>query len=396
MPPTALFLTRNLLTGGAERVVVSYANHVGRLRSVIGLLEERGPLLDAVAPHVLREAHLTPGASSVLRRLAWEVPGETYLRLLRECLWLREVVQRHDIGVVASFLMRAHLVALLTKLLFLPRLPLVLNIHEHMTESAPHLYPKRRDYLMMRWVTHHLFPRAERIVVVAADLKRDLVEQHGVPAARIVVGYNPVELDNIRAAALAPTQAVAPPRAGQQTIVAVGRLVFLKGYDLLLEALARVRGSREVRLVLVGEGPEDGVLAAQARRLGVADAVVFAGRLDNPWAVMASADVLALTSRTEAFPNVLTEAMALGIPVLATDCSAGVRESLRDGACGVLVPPGDAGAIAAGLERLLGDDALRSRLSTAGRSRVREFDAPRIHASYETLLLEAIGLAADA
>lgn len=377
-------------------MVVSYANHVGQVRSVIGLLEDRGALLDAVAPHVTREARLAPGASGVLRRLAWEVPGETYLRLLRECLWLREVVERHDITVVASFLMRAHLVALLTKLFFLPRLPVVLNIHEHMTESAPHLYPKRRDYLMMRWVTHHLFPRAERIVVVAADLKRDLVEQHGVPAERIVVGHNPVELDNIRAAARAPAPALPPARPGQQTIVAVGRMVFLKGYDLLLEALARVRETRDARLVLVGDGPEDGVLAAQARRLGLADAVVFTGRLDNPWAVMAGADVLALTSRTEAFPNVLTEAMALGVPVLATDCTAGVRESLRDGDCGLLVPPGDVHAIAAGLERLLGDEALRARLRAAGRLRVMEFDAPRIHARYEALLLETIALAANA
>jgi glycosyltransferase involved in cell wall biosynthesis len=384
-----LLLTRNLLTGGAERVVVTYANHLTRLRPVIGLLEEKGALLDELAPHVTREAHVAIGSPGPVQRLAWELPGETFVRLLRECLWLREVVRTHGVSVVSTFLMRAHVVALLTKRFFLPQLPVVLNIHEHMTESAPHLYPKRRDYLMMRWVTRHLFPQAERIVVVASDLQRDLVEQHGVPAEKIIVGYNPLEIEKIRAASRLTGAGVPSAGPGQQTIVAVGRLVFLKGYDLLLEAVARIRRTRDVRLILVGEGPEDAVLKEQARQLGIHNHVVFAGRLENPWAVMARADVLALTSRTEAFPNVLTEAMALGIPVLATDCSHGIRESLRDGACGVVVRSEDSGAIAEGLERLLGDPALREWLSRAGRARVEEFDAPLRQTRYEDLLLDA-------
>ncbi|HEX4935977.1 MAG TPA: glycosyltransferase [Gemmatimonadaceae bacterium] len=391
MRPVGLLLTRNLLTGGAERVLVSYANHARGIRPVVGLLEKRGALLGELHPPLPCLARVDGTVPpSWGARIAPEIPGETFVRLAMECLWLRDVVRATGAAVVSSFLMRAHIVALLTKLVLLPRLPVVLNVHEHMTESAPHLYPKRRDRFMMRWITRHLFPRADRIVVVAEALKRDLVERHGVPAAIIEVVYNPLDIGRIRAAAGVGPDAVPrePARDGArpQVIVAVGRLVHLKGYDLLLHALARLRRSRDVRLVIVGEGPEREPLEQLARQLQVLEHVTFIGGVTNPWRYMAQGDVLALTSRTEAFPNVLGEAMALGVPVLSTDCTGGIRECLQDGACGLIVPPEDVGAMAEGLERLLGDAALRARLAAAGTARIAEFDLPTVQARYESVL----------
>jgi len=382
-----LFLTRNLLTGGAERVFVNYVNHARSMAPVVGLLERRGALLGELAPHIPCLARVDRTVPpSRLARLATQIPGETFARLALECLWLRESVRSTGATLVSSFLMRAHIVALLTKLTLLPRLPVVLNVHEHMSESARFLYPHRRDRAMMRWITRHLFPRADRIIVVAEALKRDLVVAHGVPEQLIDVVNNPLEVARIRAAAEEPLEQRWADPCGRETIIAVGRLVHLKGCDLLLEAFAQLRRTRDARLVFVGEGPEQEVLESMTARLGLRDHVVFAGRQANPWRMMKRATVLALTSRTEAFPNVLTEAMALGVPVLATNCSGGVQESLLDGACGVLVPAGDVTAIAQGLDRLLGDGELRARLAAAGERRVTAFDLPTVQARYESLL----------
>ena len=84
------------------------------------------------------------------------------------------------------------------------------------------------------------------------------------------------------------------------------------------------------------------------------------------------------------------EAMALGVPVLATDCSGGVRELLRDGACGLIVPPEDVDAITHGLDRLLGDSALRASLVAAGRERVRDFDLQDVQRRYESILTDVM------
>jgi len=389
-----LLLTRNLLTGGAERVLVTYANHARSFRPVVGLLEKKGALLDELHATVPCHARIDRTVPvSFVTRWSPEIPGETFARLALECLWLRDVVRTTGATVVSSFLMRAHVVALLTKLTLLPGLPLVLNVHEHMSESAEHLYPKRRDRAMMRWITRHLFPRADRIVVVADALRRDLVERHGVPAHMVDVVHNPLEIDRIRRAGASPVDLTPGAKASDeraQTIVAVGRLVHLKGYDLLLQALALLRRTRDVRLLLVGEGPELPVLEALAEQLGVRAHVTFVGQVANPWRYMARADVLALTSRTEAFPNVLTEAMALGIPVVATDCTGGIRESLLDGDCGLIVPTEDIGAIANGLDRVLGDDALRSRFTAAGHLRALSFDLPVVQERYESVLRGAM------
>ena len=385
--PVALYLTRNLVTGGAERVFLNYVNHALDVSPVVALLERRGGLVGELRDDVPCLSRLDRTAPPSLgAAIATEIPGESFARLALECLWLRDAVTLSGADVVSSFLMRAHVVGLLTKLLLLSRVPLVLNIHEHMSESAEFLYPAARDRVMMQWITRHLFPRADRIVVVAEELKRDLVVEYGVPPELIEVVYNPIDIERIRAAAAQPLDPRWASPSGARTIVAVGRLVYLKGYDLLLQAVAKVRKVRDVRLVLIGEGEERGELERLTARLALQTVVTFAGEHANPWRLIGRSDALALTSRTEAFPCALTEAMALGIPVLATDCSAGVRDLLCDGACGLIVPSGDVDAIAAGIDRLLSDADLRATLTAAARARVAAFDLPKVRRRYESVL----------
>ncbi|NNK62680.1 MAG: glycosyltransferase, partial [Gemmatimonadetes bacterium] len=131
-------------------------------------------------------------------------------------------------------------------------------------------------------------------------------------------------------------------------------------------------------------------LRARAERLGLADRVHLVGETRNPWAYMAQATVLALPSRTEAFPNVIGEALALGVPVVATTCAPGIREYLGGGRCGVLVPPDDPAALADALERVLRDPDLRARLAEDGLREVQHFGLGPGVERYERLLEEVI------
>ncbi|MFI1584051.1 glycosyltransferase [Embleya sp. NPDC020630] len=157
-------------------------------------------------------------------------------------------------------------------------------------------------------------------------------------------------------------------------VVALGRLSFEKGYDLLLEAWVDVARRRpDWRLRLYGSGPEEGRLRARASELGLADGVEFAGRTADVEGALRDASVFAAPSRAEGFPISLMEAMAMGVPSVAFDCAPGVREIIAHEQNGLLVPRGNTREFTAALERLITDRELRDRLGEQGLKDVTRF-----------------------
>lgn len=160
----------------------------------------------------------------------------------------------------------------------------------------------------------------------------------------------------------------------QHMILAVARLDKAKGFDYLLRAVRELaaRGI-QAELEIVGDGDEARSLRRLAQDLGIMDRVRFPGWLSvsEVQLAMRRATILAHPSLSEGIPNVLTEAMALGTPIVAS-AVGGIPELLDDGRCGVLVPPTDSRALADGLETLLKDNGLRQRYAIAGRKRIEE------------------------
>jgi glycosyltransferase involved in cell wall biosynthesis len=237
----------------------------------------------------------------------------------------------------------------------------------------------------MRAFIRRAFPRADAIIAVSEGVRDELVNMFGIARERITVVHNPLDLARIRRAAAESTSV---PDDGRRLIVGVGRLVDLKGFDLLIRAVARLPRELRARLLILGEGPARSDLERLITELDVGDRVELAGALLNPWSVMGGAHVVAVPSRSEAFPTVIGEAMALSRPVVATRCSPGVVDYLENGRAGILVPPDDVDALAAALSTVLTDDALRGRLAEEGRRRVDTFDLPDTVARYERLMLE--------
>lgn len=168
-----------------------------------------------------------------------------------------------------------------------------------------------------------------------------------------------------------------PAEAGKKTIICVGRLSPEKGQAGFLRAFAKLRSSHpELALRLVGDGPERAGLEALAQELGVSDAVTFAGRLpeNETLAEIARADLLVLPSFMEGLPIVLMEAMAVGVPVIASRV-AGIPELVEDGVTGLLFTPSNWDELASRIDRLLGDDALQASLAERAKAKVAaEFD----------------------
>jgi glycosyltransferase involved in cell wall biosynthesis len=155
---------------------------------------------------------------------------------------------------------------------------------------------------------------------------------------------------------------------GVPRVVSIGRFAFPKDFATLVEALAATRA--DYQAAFAGEGPLLQEVAATILERGLAERIDLLGNRGDVPDLLASADVFVLSSRSEGFPVSILEAMAAGLPVVATNVG-GVAESVVDGETGLLVPPGDPGALAAALDRVLTDSALRLRLGTAGREQAR-------------------------
>jgi glycosyltransferase involved in cell wall biosynthesis len=170
------------------------------------------------------------------------------------------------------------------------------------------------------------------------------------------------------------------------TVGSLGRLDRVKGYDLLLNALAQVP---EARLVVLGEGAERAVLEEQARDLGVADRVELPGWHDEPRTVLANWDAFCLPSRSEGFPLSVVEAMLAGLPVVATRVGS-VAEAVSDGRTGLLVPKDDVESLVAALRRLT-DPSCRQAFGSAGRAHaVEHFSVARMADAYRELYVRVL------
>jgi glycosyltransferase involved in cell wall biosynthesis len=241
---------------------------------------------------------------------------------------------------------------------------------------------KMRAYNQLdRWS----LPRASRVVTVSRPFA-DQIAAMGVPRGRIRVVHNSVRVeypDGARAdARRAREAALLRQRLGithdERVVVAVGRLSQEKAFPELVRALVRLRTiapTQDAWLVVVGEGPERARIQGLADQLGVAHRVVVTGQEPDVTPYYALADVLAISSLTEGSPNVLLEAMAAGVPVVAT-AVGGIPEIVEHQESAVLVPAGDPCALGEAIRRVLLERSLAERLVANARRRVLERHAP--------------------
>lgn len=205
------------------------------------------------------------------------------------------------------------------------------------------------------------------LIAVSHAVERALIES-GVRPARIATVPSAIDLGGVEQRPMADA-------GSESCLIAVGALTPEKGHATLVDAFARVAALRPgMRLRILGEGPERDALVARANRLGVGSRVELPGEVADPAAWIAEAKLFIQPSHREALGTAVLEAMARGVPVVASR-TGGLVELLEGGA-GLLVPPRDAAALAAGIAELLDAPAMHASLARAAHARVMDFDAP--------------------
>ncbi len=201
--------------------------------------------------------------------------------------------------------------------------------------------------------TRHIrqaYGQLDGITALTEHVARDLRDYFHICGVPIAVLNNPIIPPDLATLAAAPCDHPWLVPGQPPVVMAVGGLRKVKDFPTLLRAFARLAKGREARLLILGEGKERGRLGHLAVRLGIADRVDLPGFVANPFPFMARCRVLALSSVREGLGNVLVEAMALGTQVVATECTEGIRDLLRGGELGGLVPVGDDEALARALQ----------------------------------------------
>jgi glycosyltransferase involved in cell wall biosynthesis len=252
--------------------------------------------------------------------------------------------------------------------------PLLATLHHPITVDRAldlsHAKTRRRKLSLRRWygflgMQMRVAAQVPRIVTVSESSKRDIVTQMGVRPAQL--GVVPVGVDHLR---FRPLPGVA--RRPGRVMTTASADVPLKGLVPLLEALAKVRTERDADLLVIGKPRPESRVGETIERLGLSGAVQFVSGVSDERIVelYAEAQLAVVPSLYEGFSLPAIEAMACGVPLVATTGGALPEVVGKDGETGLLVPPGDPSALAAAIGRVLDDRALAASLSEAGRRRV--------------------------
>jgi len=359
-PPRCLFVINDLARAGAEKQASLLALGLRELGWSVSfvLIKERNDFADPLAAASIPVAALHrrgPFDQGIVGRL-------------------RRVIAESSPDVVVSFLFLANLLTVLASRSLKNRPKVVVSVRESY---------QRNHSAIHRLIARLAHRSADLTIVNSMSILRE--EEAGFPkTARIV------HLPN--AVVPRPEDPVPWPAFGARgggLVVSVGQLAPVKGHRILIEAFASVAGANpDVRLALVGAGPEEPGLRALALARGVSDRVLFIGHQEDPLPFMAAADLFVQPSLSEGMSNSLMEAMSLGRCIVATRVGA-APDVLEDEVHALLCPPTAAG-LAAALNRALGDPGLRHRLGEAARRRSRDFSIDRIAGELDALLRDAV------
>lgn len=340
--PRVAFFIRALKGGGAQRDTILLANEIAARGMPVDLLTlvPEGRLRSLVSAQVT----IVPIGGGKLRAA---VPG------LR-----RALIARRPHALVSAEA-APNLIALIAARLVRSDIRPRIVLREVASASiAARLDPYRQNriaYRILRWA----YRFADVVVTLTEGARRDLARNFHVPDEKLArMAANAV----IDAAALAAPEVRREPGL----IVSVGRLSPEKDHATLIRAFARL--DRSMRLEIAGDGPMHGALQSLIRELGLAGRVRLSGFVADPFPLFRRASLAVSSSRYEGFGNAIVEALACGTPVVATDCPYGPREILADGRYGLLVPVGDANALARAIGQAIAAPpdraALRARAAT--------------------------------
>jgi GalNAc-alpha-(1->4)-GalNAc-alpha-(1->3)-diNAcBac-PP-undecaprenol alpha-1,4-N-acetyl-D-galactosaminyltransferase len=355
-----LFVVSSLSPGGAERVLALLANrwctaHDVTVVTIKGRDTDFFHLDSRIHRHALG-----------VERGRWWMPMP-YVRIVAA---LRRLFRSENPDYIVSLVIKTNIFSLIAA----SCLALRVVVCEHSIIDRDDI-DQRQDVLR-----RILYRKAFRVGVLSESIREEFLRKYPrFNPHSLVVIPNEVHLDLGTVADLPPLEELyGKKRSEIDLVLALGRLIPIKGYHFLIEAFGLVRRrNHRARLAIFGEGPERHSLEMAVDEAGMVDAVRLPGQTRSPASVLAQADVFVMSSRFEGFPMALVEAFCAGVPVVAFD-APGVRDLVIDNQNGLLVPQGDSQALAEAILGILADRPLRARLAAGAREVVDKFSPEKI------------------
>jgi glycosyltransferase involved in cell wall biosynthesis len=366
-------LISSMRGGGAERVMATLANGwaaQGIQVTLITLAPRSGDRY-AVDPAVTRiDLHQAGDSRNLLHALA-----NNWSRIRT----LRRTIRACQPDAVISFIAKTNMLAIIATAGL--RLPVIVAEHIFLGAKAPKG--------IWRKLHAPLYRRAAAVVTLTQRGASYIERNFGCP---VIVIPNPVPFPSDTDATATPSSRMETDEdTGRRTLLAVGRLIPQKGFDLLIEAFAQVAARHQGwDLCILGEGHSRKQLEQAIADRGLSGRVSLPGFISEVRARMRQADLFVLSSRFEGFPMVLLEAMAEGLACVSCDCETGPGEMIRHGENGWLVPANDVAALAEALDKLMQDPVLRRGLGDRAREVTSTYSLPAVLGQWDTLIKSAV------
>lgn len=358
----------SLSCGGGERALVLLAEGLTNLKHEVTLitLAEKSNDFYKLPPQVARvELGIMGGSSNLIEALSNNVGRISTLR---------KAIDATEPDIVVSSLRVTNVTVILA--LLGKKYPIIAT-----EQNDVKVFSYGVVWETLRRLT---YPLATKVVSVSKGVDQGI---DLLPLNKRVVIYNPITVKDDQ------TIPALPPEvdANKNWIVSMGRLTPQKGHDILLSAFHKLANKHpDWQLIILGRGELREQLEKMRDDLGLSGQVIFTGALTNPFAVLKQAKLFVMASRSEGFPLAHGEALASGLPVIATDCPSGPREMIRHEIDGLLVTNQDVDALATAMESLISDQQKRQQLAARAPEVIERFGQDKIVAEWETLMYELV------
>lgn len=387
-----LFVISTLDTGGAQRAVSNITTHFPENIEIDILLNDCQSISFPYSGNIL-DLGFEPKADKT---------GLVYqLRVLfRRIRKLKSLKKTGEYVACYSFLDSANFANILSGN---KQCKVIVSVRSNLSNTAKTM-PKYK--YIVNPLVRALYNKADYVVAVSEGSNRDLNCTFGIASEKLVTIYNGYDIDEI----VAKSQSILGEEeqkwfeGSPYVIVTMGRLGREKGQNLLIRALPELVKRyplKDIRLLLVGDGPEKESLQKLAVEVDVEDRIIFSGFQENPFRLLPHCDVFVLPSLFEGFPNALAEAMACGLPVIGSDCESGMREILAPGTdidyhtqtteyveYGVLVKTGSEDSIIEAISRFIDEPNVAAEYADKSKTRVKDFSIEAVVEKWVNLVNE--------
>ncbi len=338
---TIMLIVPSLIKGGVERVVSILSKELSKYYEVYVVIYHN-PVEYEIGGKLI---NLETPTGSFLRKIK-----NTFYRVVK----LKRLIRKISPDFVISFM--GNLQPILTFE------PVIVSIRNN-----PDFFPLYRKFLLK---TIYKLPNVKKIVTCSSEIENKLNNNYSLKNTKTI--YNPIDLHLIdqKLLALKPFEF--------DYILAVGRLNRQKGFDILIKSFAKTNLRKRVKLVILGEGKERKYLEKLIVKYDLKSQVLLFGKVDNPFIYMKYAKFFISSSRYEGFANVLLEALACKIPIIAVDCKPGPSEIIENGENGLLIPVEDENALKLAMEKLFYDREFYMKLKSNTRKSIEKFNITNI------------------